>query len=484
MKRCGTLLSIIMGVLIISSGLAVPVFNVSVQGLGEGHATVSSPVNNGRMEVTYFRSGYWYVDKVRVSLDTDLGEATVYVVLKTTRGETYVKNKTYQSVPAGTLLTFDFSGDRIRKSFLNVSASRVIVVSGRGNAVSGRVNVSPEDIGVGIPREGVGCVLVNITERSGETLYNYSVRVEFGRRDIDWDNANESNVYFSTLDGKPLPFWIERWSDGNEADVWVKVPRIEANGNVLLCLNYGVWPNPYESYKSLRKTFLFLDTFDALNTSLWSVHGAPTADGNLTLKAGDWVLLGRNFGDHYAVYLASYLGKDNGTVYTSSSNYNYSLGPFVIASFNGTHLMGLGMGRRYRNNRPRGNVAGYLEFPSQSPDEGKWLNVRVKSRLKFERLWFLFITYVNGELAVYRKRADAWDDPENGDWPRYYNYRNGYRLLASTSKLNGDGFFGLGQWSGGPSYYGWVIVRNYVDKEPEADVLGRTSDVYFLDFKP
>ncbi len=487
MRAFGVASLLLITVLILTTiGLAVPSVNLNVQEIGSGSGDVTSPVEWGRLWITYYRSGgVRYVDRVYLTLSDDVLNASVYVTLRTTTGANYTRELHRSTIRAGELLVFDFSNESIRKGRLNTSATSVTVVDGLGPpGSSGSIDVLVQEVGIGKPVPGSGCVLVNITERSGETLYNYSVRVQLRGNDLDWDTANESNIYVSALDGSPIYFWIKSYDEGNRrAVLWIKVPELPASGYALVCVNYGVWPNPYRQYNDLKRAFLYVDTFDFLNTSIWSLHGSPeTIGGELVLEGGEWIWSGKGFGNHYALHLAAVLEPDNGTTYKSSGNRRYSLGPFIIAltDDSGT-FYGEGIGRMYRGTTKR-KRRGLLHFPSSgAPEDGDWANLR-RSRYRFSREVYLFMTFYDGKLTFQQKTVDSnWDSIEVGNWERYFGFRNGYNQVGSSTVPAGQGTPGLGQWCGGPSRYGWLIVRNYVQREPQADVAG---EAYLLSFEP
>jgi len=87
-----------------------------------------------------------------------------------------------------------------------------------------------------------------------------------------------------------LPYWIEKWDSQNEqAKVWVKVPKIPANGSVDLYIYYG--SPTAESESNGEAVFEFFDDFegDSLDTSKWDTTGGGTIqvqNGILSIYSG------------------------------------------------------------------------------------------------------------------------------------------------------------------------------------------------------
>ena len=74
-----------------------------------------------------------------------------------------------------------------------------------------------------------------------------------------------------------LPYWIEKWDAQNEqAKVWVKVPKIPANGSVDLYIYYGSPTAVSES--DGESVFEFFDDFEgsSLDTSKWTVRSGTS----------------------------------------------------------------------------------------------------------------------------------------------------------------------------------------------------------------
>jgi len=99
---------------------------------------------------------------------------------------------------------------------------------------------------------------IDITEKSGQTLTNYQVKIGL---DSTWDgwsrvSSDGSDIYFTDSSGNPLYFWFESWDYGNKkAIIWVKVPSIPASSTVRIYLHYA-GANPYSSYRDVSNTFI------------------------------------------------------------------------------------------------------------------------------------------------------------------------------------------------------------------------------------
>jgi len=80
-----------------------------------------------------------------------------------------------------------------------------------------------------------------IQENSGETLTNYQVPVQLSGGDFPTSARSDgADMRFTDASENELSYWIESWdyADGS-ARIWVKVPKIPANGEVKILMYYG-----------------------------------------------------------------------------------------------------------------------------------------------------------------------------------------------------------------------------------------------------
>lgn len=98
---------------------------------------------------------------------------------------------------------------------------------------------------------------ITVSERSGRTLYNYAVPVNFGSGDEIF-NASEASVRFQDSGGSVLSHHKEYYNSGSSARYWVKVPNIPSNGTADIFAIYG----DGTSWSSdSRNTFSYYDDF-------------------------------------------------------------------------------------------------------------------------------------------------------------------------------------------------------------------------------
>ncbi|NJE41882.1 DUF2341 domain-containing protein [Thermococcus sp. GR6] len=460
--------------LLATLGLAVPSINVSVQEIGVGAQKVVSPVLQGSI---WFNTGLTSGELV---FSNDLpGGTKIYVMLYDSGGNLLAYNYTIQ------LTTILSAGSVLRYSLNNpagatrsqVSYAHVVVLSPEYETtlVSGNIHVNTQKLGLGVSDTTKFCTPITITENSGNTLYNYSVEIVIDDSattnpelwKLDWNIVNGSSLYFTDDNDRPLYFWIQQLDTNNRIAVfWVNIPYLPANGKVVVCLNYGVWPNPYNKYQDLYKVFLFVDDFNTFNPDAWDSNSQVTVNnGILTLNGGQWVWTKQNFGEHYAVHMLAYLGYENGTQFKNAPNTAkryYSLGPFIMGYISPSDVAySEGIGGRYGGIFVQ-DAKGELTFTlPDDPDSNGYWDASISSPQYTWNQWtYLTVTLYNGNLVFYQKTS-GWN------WGNISTY---IKMSSYTVTISGDGRIGIGQWSGGPSYYGWIVVRNYVDPEPSVSV--------------
>ena len=119
---------------------------------------------------------------------------------------------------------------------------------------------------------------ITIQERSGKTLANYTIKIMLNTANFQgWNNIaywNGSDIYFLDEYTNPLYYWIEDFDINNKyATIWVRIPLIPANGEVVIRMHYGE-DNPYTNYNDPDKTFLLYDDFNipVLDTNKWIAY--------------------------------------------------------------------------------------------------------------------------------------------------------------------------------------------------------------------
>jgi len=104
---------------------------------------------------------------------------------------------------------------------------------------------------------------ITITERSGNNLSDYQVRIDLDATNFDFSHfLNEGkDLRFTDASKNLLPYWVEKMDiAAEEATIWVRVPSIPANSSVDIWMYYGC--AGLTSASSGCETFLFYDDFE------------------------------------------------------------------------------------------------------------------------------------------------------------------------------------------------------------------------------
>jgi len=132
---------------------------------------------------------------------------------------------------------------------------------------------------------------ITITERSGNTLTDYQVKIPVAYEDDMKPDFSDLRFYDAS---GTLPYWIEDYTAGSSGNVWVKVPLIPANTSVDIYMGYG---NPSATSASDGDaTFEFFDDFDdaSIDSSKWDTGGTPSESGGiLTIDDGGDCIRGK-----------------------------------------------------------------------------------------------------------------------------------------------------------------------------------------------
>ena len=134
---------------------------------------------------------------------------------------------------------------------------------------------------------------LNVQENSGKTLIDFQVRVELSGTNFPIEAKPDGiDIRFADENSKELTYWIELWDySSNKAIIWVKVPRIPANGETKLLMYYN---NPSAIEVSNGKaTFNFFDDFDGteIDESKWHInYGKPSVSDSVLSLNGDCIV--------------------------------------------------------------------------------------------------------------------------------------------------------------------------------------------------
>jgi PGF-CTERM protein/uncharacterized repeat protein (TIGR01451 family) len=148
---------------------------------------------------------------------------------------------------------------------------------------------------------------VTIKENSGTALSDYQVLVVLNPSNFP-DNAkyDGSDIRFAE-DGKEFSYWIENYDVGAKtAKIWVKVPRIPANGEAKIKMHYG--NDKAGTVSDGDATFELFDDFSgySVDQSKWYLEGTPSiSNGILHLDrvggADESIKSKVKYGDNYAM---------------------------------------------------------------------------------------------------------------------------------------------------------------------------------------
>jgi len=134
---------------------------------------------------------------------------------------------------------------------------------------------------------------INVQENSGKTLVDFQVLVELSGTNFPLEAKPDGvDIRFADENGKELTHWIEEWDySSNKAIIWVKVPRIPANGETILLMYYNN-PSAIEVNNG-ETTFNFFDDFDGteIDESKWHInYGKPSVSDSVLSLNGDCIV--------------------------------------------------------------------------------------------------------------------------------------------------------------------------------------------------
>jgi len=276
-----------------------------------------------------------------------------------------------------------------------------------------------------------------IKENSGKTLTDYQVLVELKGDDFPSKAKSDgADIRFTDTKGKELSYWIESWDySGKSAKVWVKVPRILANGETKITIRYG---NPGASPQSDGDaTFEFFDDFEGnrLDRSKWERRNPgyiTVADGRVKIggcSSGDVVIWSTSsFPREYIIRMNAKLGDKWPSIVWNIQNDGWGYAEWISPKDHRGHLY------RYR-----------VTDADYSDEISKGANAYTFTQFKI-----IEAKIVGNDYKFY----------QDGVLKSYYthpHYQNGGKV-------------GLEQWSDGYSEYNWILVRKYTFPEPTITV--------------
>ncbi|WP_297506056.1 DUF2341 domain-containing protein [Thermococcus sp.] len=458
---------LILALLAITLGLAIPGINMRIQGIGEGSSPVYSPTGSGGFY--FWVDGSGNIVNVTLSFANDLSAGTkVFVKLYNSSGGLIALwNRTLkQLLPALKEINVTPTS---QVNVNEVYDIRVVLSSPDLISPPGKINLSVNKLGEGA-WAGDLCNPVQVSNSQAVSLSNYTIRVVLNSStQILWNYLNPTNVYFTTASGSPLYYWIQELDTNNRRGViWVKVTSIPAEKNVTVCMHYG-GVNPYTSYNNPEKVFLFFDDFSgtSVNQSKWNIHGNPTVSGGKLQLSGyyqvgngiygnpSWVWTKINLPTSYEVILNASISSPDLTISRNNPD-TFIPGPFYTIYIDSS---GVGYGETieyytyyYLGIIPITNT--YDALTNRSVVTGRGTVLGYTGNPYSIGSWHIFEIYVNSNGTVHTYQ-------DGSSMVRY--------TLPSSAVLRGP--FALGQITGGnPSEYDWVAIRKHISPEPSVKV--------------
>jgi len=111
---------------------------------------------------------------------------------------------------------------------------------------------------------------IKVQENSGNSFANYTTKI-----DVPYDSDMQADFddlrFMNSFQSASLPYWIENYTSGTSACVWVMVPDLVSNENTTIYMYYG--NSSVETTSSKNGTFLFVDEFNnSLESSKWQTN--------------------------------------------------------------------------------------------------------------------------------------------------------------------------------------------------------------------
>ena len=77
-------------------------------------------------------------------------------------------------------------------------------------------------------------ITVSNSLSTGLTDYQVKITLNTSNFNFNFANSDGSDIRVTQSDGTLVPFWIESWTPGTAASIWVKVPSIPASGSTTI----------------------------------------------------------------------------------------------------------------------------------------------------------------------------------------------------------------------------------------------------------
>ncbi|ASJ09441.1 hypothetical protein A3L11_09450 [Thermococcus siculi] len=461
-----TSLFLILMLLAVTFGLAVPSINVNVQEIGAGSCDVVSPAVQASVYIKWEPSGLfgsrWQIGYINITFSDSLPRGTKWFLNITIQGrrstgEHHANGTLSSNLPAGQPLHIPpeniTNSDQTYRSPTVENITIILLSPDYSQCPYRSITVSVQKLGVGHKFSGSssGRLVLPVHEKNGTYLTDYAVEFNLSG---SWDYP-----YFTDADGNRLYYWYRYDPNLNVTLFWVLM-NLSPYENTSIYFYWGDAASYDPTYVDPNKIFLFFDDFngDSLDTNKWNYHyeSDPIEVSNslvkLPQKSSIWTKV--TLPKSYTVIV-------NGTLRRAKRN-NY--GPFYAVFIDPITKIGSGEALyRVLGSNEDHLVDINVSTVSVVTDYDSISNPYTL------RSSHIFHIYVNSNGTVY-----TFEDLS----PKVY--------IEGLTPI--EGFFGLGAITlprRNPFItFDWVALRKHVPKEPEVDTPTIEGDYYLVVFKP
>lgn len=282
-------------------------------------------------------------------------------------------------------------------------------------------------------------------------LENYQVKVfvpcyEYMRPDFD-------DLRFVENEGAgELSYWIENYNYGENAMVWVKVPKIPASGSKTIWMYYG--NPPAVSASDGDATFDFFDDFleTNLDSNKWLLRGRSMIVENGYVKIG---LTPSGGWSYDGIVSKTYKLVGNGIVeYRSKTAMENGYGEVMLFRSKNNH------GSFPSEDLNTQRFWSYTSSPGHAINIGGSQKKTVNNALTYNT-WKNFRVVFKGSNLSFKKFTDGWGSEEaTVSYNDSGGIENGYIGLRGTTAYGKTG----------KHWCDWVRVRKYTELEPTASI--------------
>ena len=289
------------------------------------------------------------------------------------------------------------------------------------------------------------------------------------------------DLRFTDSDGVTLlPYWIEKWNPRGTSIIWVKVPKIPANGEKKIYLYYG---NPKATSRSNGgEVFEFFDDFQKLSTHTWGITSES--------KSYDVKIIGsREFHDGKGLKVYGKYDVEQFTnVYTKNTwnvpntkptyivetrvsprtkginNFDARLSLYTAneavdrnpAWARGAHIIAVGGGCW-------GRGCWYWQYDGKYDGVRSYVWDNNGDKVYWPREWFIIsIAYYGGDTIYYVWKDDGTPYNEPYAYKIYDKARSSFRIVLGNHAES----IAMAPDTTIETWFDWVRIRKYVRPEP------------------